>query len=191
MECAVLAEAGVIDENVDDEPGAFGGAIDVLGREWIVQVRDHDAGFNVLRGELGGERFKALPAPRGEDEFCAPPRKLARQSHTDSRAGSGHQRPFALKFRRRRHRSNMIKDGRNRTQDAGPQGLKPMSILPQFWHDESCALTLRATLAEIFRSLWRLAIQRHGMYATMASLWAAQGPEPELAAGSWKASEYK
>ena len=78
-EFAVLAEAGVVDEDVDGEPGTLGRVVDLLRRGGIVEVRDDDAGFNALGGEFGGERFRALCAAGGQDEFCAAAREFTRE----------------------------------------------------------------------------------------------------------------
>ncbi len=70
-ECAVLTEAGVIDEDVDDEPCAFSCIEDLLRSRGIEEVGDHDARLNTFGGELGGESVKAIAAARCENEFCA------------------------------------------------------------------------------------------------------------------------
>ena len=88
-ESAVLAEAGVVDEDVDNEAGTLSGGEDLLRRGWIVEVSDHDACLGAIGGEVGGEGFEAIAAARGQDEFCAVGGQLTREGRADSRAGPG------------------------------------------------------------------------------------------------------
>ncbi len=78
-------------------PGAFGGVVDLLRRGRIVQVGDNDARFGSLCAEFSRQRLQPFPAPRGQDQFCAPAGQFARQRCANPRAGPGHQRPFAVK----------------------------------------------------------------------------------------------
>ena len=88
-ESAVLAEAGVVDENVDDESCALSGGEDLLGSSRIVEVGNDDARLGGLGGELGGEGFEAIAAARSEDKFCAVGGQLTREGRADSGAGPG------------------------------------------------------------------------------------------------------
>ena len=88
-ECAELTEAGVVDEDVDDEAGFLSGGEDLLRSGWVVEVGNDDSRVDMPSGEFGGEGLEAIAATRGEDEFCAACSQLAREGGTDSGAGPG------------------------------------------------------------------------------------------------------
>jgi hypothetical protein len=69
--CAVEAEAGVVDEDVNGEASAHGCVVELLRRGGVVEVGWDDADFGSLPAEFGGEGFKAVCAASGEDELCA------------------------------------------------------------------------------------------------------------------------
>ena len=50
MKCAEVAEASVVDEDVDEEARALGGVEDLLRRGGIVEVGDDDAGLDTAGG---------------------------------------------------------------------------------------------------------------------------------------------
>ena len=110
MERAELAEAGVVDENVDGDSGAFGRGEDLFRRGWIVQVGDDDAHLGSFGSEFGGKGFEPVPAAGGEDEFDAVARQFPRQCYADSRTGSSDQRPFAVEVLCVCHRETIIAD---------------------------------------------------------------------------------
>ena len=95
-EDAELAEAGVIHQDVDGKTNAFGSVEYLLRCGGIVEIRNHDADFGSLRGQLGGQGLQPLLAPRRENEFCAVAGQLPRQSRSNARAGPGDQSPFAF-----------------------------------------------------------------------------------------------
>ena len=70
---AILAEAGIVDEDIDREAGAFGGIVNLLRRGGVVEVGGDDADLGSLAAELGGQRLQTVFAARGEDELAPCP----------------------------------------------------------------------------------------------------------------------
>ena len=79
-ENAKLAEAGVIDEDIDGDSRALGGVVNLLRRFRIAQVGYDNADFGSTRCKFLCERFKAIPATCREDQFCSAPCQLVRQN---------------------------------------------------------------------------------------------------------------
>jgi len=55
LECTELAEAGVVDEDVDFEAGGLGCFVNLLRRSGIVEVGCNDPDICTLTRELGGQ----------------------------------------------------------------------------------------------------------------------------------------
>jgi hypothetical protein len=84
MKGSELAKAGVVDENVDGNSGAFSGVVNLLRGGWVVEVGNDDADFGSLACKFGGQRFEAVFAACGEDEFGAVAGEFARDCYTDA-----------------------------------------------------------------------------------------------------------
>ena len=121
MECAELAEAGVVDEDVDFKACAFRGVVNFLRGGGIVEVGGDGANLSSLAGEFGGQSVEAILAARRENQFCAAGRQLPRQLRTDACAGACNQRPFAVEVGCVCHCGLIITDGRGNEvrQDSG------------------------------------------------------------------------
>ncbi len=120
-EGAVLAQAGILNQNVHNQSGSRSRRKNLLGRGRFVQVRNHNAHFSSLGYQLGGQRFKPVPAARRENQFRAVTRQFPRQRHANTCACAGHQRPFAVELLCVCHRPTII------TNQALHRGTRPES----------------------------------------------------------------
>src|SRR4029077_18557835 len=100
-EFAVLPEAGIVDEQINVQTLLLCEIVDLLG----------SVGFREISVEYGGADSEALPqssrklfqpvaTPRCENQVSAARGEFVRQSHADTRARTGNQRPLALPFLR-------------------------------------------------------------------------------------------
>ena len=96
VECAELAEAGVVDEDVDFETGAFRGLVDLSWGSGIVEVCGNDTDFCSLGRELCSQGIEAILAARRENYFCAAGCQLPGQFRADACACACNQRPFSF-----------------------------------------------------------------------------------------------
>ena len=64
---SVLAEAGIVDQNIDGEAGALGGIVKLLRRGRIVEVGDNRADFGSPGFQFPGEDIEPVFAACGEN----------------------------------------------------------------------------------------------------------------------------
>ena len=71
MKRTVLAQAGIIDENVYLQ--ILSRIINLLRRSRVVQIRHNDADLGSAGREFGGQRLQPVFTAGCKDEFCALP----------------------------------------------------------------------------------------------------------------------
>lgn len=95
VKLAEVAEAGVVDEDVDGDSGGFCGVVELLGRVGESEVGGEDAD---LDGEPGadaiGEGFEAIGAAGGEDEVSAGGGEVEGDVLSETCGGSGDEGPL-------------------------------------------------------------------------------------------------
>jgi hypothetical protein len=93
---AELAQARIVDEDIDAKAGAFCRVVDLLRRGGIVEVRDNADFGSLPASKLRRKGIEAVFAACRENELGAMRSQFARQRNPDACAGPGDQRPFAL-----------------------------------------------------------------------------------------------
>ena len=96
MERAILAKAGVVDEDVDGKTRAFGGVVDLLRRGRIVEVGGDDPDLGPRGSKFLGQGIQAVLAAGGENQLCAATGEFTSQRDADPGAAAGDQGPSAL-----------------------------------------------------------------------------------------------
>src|SRR5260370_40344014 len=95
MNLAVLAEAGVVDQQIDLDPFFFGKSKNPFWGIRVGQIRGNDfrADFVACR-QPARKCLEAILSACGGNEFCAADLQFFRERHADSGASSGYESPF-------------------------------------------------------------------------------------------------
>ena len=99
VKTAVVAQAGVVDEDFDGDTSGSKLIVNRVGRAGIVQIGRDYTYFRARAAQLGGKRFKPVASARGQNKIRAVAGQLPRQRRANARAGSCDQRPLALELR--------------------------------------------------------------------------------------------
>src|SRR5260370_2198450 len=124
MKLAVLAETGVVDQQIDLDPFFFGKIKNPFWGIRVGQIRGNDFRADFVAGRQPARKcLEAILSACGENEFRSADRQFFRERHADPGAGSGYEGPFPapvvhprlLEFNlRRADRRRLFRYSRNR-----------------------------------------------------------------------------